>query len=166
LLPLIEQLQAVQQQIGALESSIHAEHRCNAASRRLETIPGIGVVTASAIVATIAEPSAFKSGRDLAAWIGLVPRQSSSGGKQRLGGITKQGDGYLRKLLVVGASAVLRQARAKPDKHAWLIQLLARRPAKVAVVALANKMARIAWAVLTRGTSYRAPATTGPAMAV
>ena len=91
------------------------------------------------------------------AWIGLVPRQNSSGGKERLGGISKQGDRYLRKLLVVGAAAVLRHARTHPDKHPWLIQLLARRPAKVAIVALANKMARIAWAVLNRGETYRAP---------
>ena len=158
LLPLIEQLQALQQQIGALERTIHARHRSSPASQRLETIPGIGVITAGALAAAITDPSAFKSGRDLAAWIGLVPRQNSSGGKERLGGISKQGDRYLRKLLVVGASAVLRQARANPNKHPWLIQLLARRPAKVAVVALANKMARVAWAVLTRGDIYRAPA--------
>ena len=116
------------------------------------------VARAPAIAATITDPSAFRTGRDLAAWIGLVPRQNSSGGKERLGGISKQGDRYLRKLLVVGASAVLRHARCHPDKHPWLIQLLARRPAKVAVVALANKMARIAWAVLARGETYRAPA--------
>jgi transposase len=163
LLPLIEQLQALQQQIGALDRTIHAQHRVSAASRRLETIPGIGVIGASAIVATVTDPSAFKSGRDLAAWIGLVPRQRSSGGKERLGGISKQGDRYLRKLLVVGASAVLRQARANPDKHPWLMQLLARRPAKVAVVGLANKMARVAWAMLTRGEIYRPPALAAPA---
>jgi transposase len=163
LLPLIEQLQALQQQIGALDRTIHAQHRVSAASRRLETIPGIGVIGASAIVATVTDPSAFKSGRDLAAWIGLVPRQRSSGGKDRLGGISKQGDRYLRKLLVVGASAVLRQARANPDKHPWLMQLLARRPAKVAVVGLANKMARVAWAMLTRGEIYRPPALAAPA---
>ena len=158
LLPLIEQLEAVQARIGDLEKSIHALHRSSEASRRLETIPGIGVIGATAIVATISDPGAFKSGRDLAAWIGLVPRQNSSGGKERLGHISKQGDRYLRKLLVVGASAVLRHARSHPDKHPWLIQLLARRPAKVAIVALANKMARIAWAVLSRGETYRAPA--------
>lgn len=158
LLPLIVELEALQQQIGDLEKTIHAHHRSNDASRRLETIPGIGVIGATAIVATITDPAAFKSGRDLAAWIGLVPRQNSSGGKERLGGISKQGDRYLRRLLVVGASAVLRHARAHPDKHPWLIQLLARRPAKVAIVALANKMARIAWAVLTKGETYRAPA--------
>ena len=94
----------------------------------------------------------FKSGREFAAWIGLVPRQSSSGGKERLGSISKQGDHYLRRLLVVGATAVIRQARTHPEKHPWLIQTLARRPAKVVAVALANKTARIAWAVLARGS--------------
>ena len=168
--PLLAQLEALQVQIGALDKVIHAQHRASEASRRLETIPGIGVIGATAIAATITDPAAFKSGRDLAAWIGLVPRQNSSGGKERLGSISKQGDRYLRKLLVVGASAVLKQARAHPDKHPWLIQLLARRPAKVAIVALANKMARIAWAVLARSETYREPAlaaspATGPAMA-
>jgi transposase len=169
--PLVGQLASLQQQIAALDKVIRAQHRASAASRRLETIPGIGVIGATAIAATITDPSVFKSGRDLAAWIGLVPRQNSSGGKARLGGISKQGDRTLRRLLVAGASAVLRHARSHPDKHPWLIQLLARRPAKVAVVALANKMARIAWAVLVRGETYRAPAIApsparGPAMAV
>ena len=158
LLPLIAQLEALAQQVGALEKSIHAEHRANAASRRLEAIPGIGVFSATALAATITDPAAFKSGRDLAAWIGLVPRQNSSGGKERLGSISKQGDRTLRRLLVQGAASVVRASRARPDKYPWLIQLLARRPAKVAIVALANKMARIAWVVLCRGETYRAPA--------
>jgi transposase len=158
LLPLVAQLDSLQQQIAAIEKTIYAQHRASEASRRLETIPGIGVIGATAIAASITDPGAFKSGRDLAAWIGLVPRQNSSGGKERLGGISKQGDRYLRKLLVVGAAAVLRHARANPDKHPWLIALLARRPAKVAIVALANKMARIAWVVLVRGETYRVPA--------
>jgi transposase len=157
LLPLIEALKDLQTQITALEKTIHAQHRASDPSRRLETIPGIGVIGATAVVATITDPAAFKSGRDLAAWIGLVPRQNSSGGKERLGCISKQGDQYLRRLLVTGAAAVLRHARAHPDKHPWLLQLLARRPAKVVMVALANKMARIAWAVLVRGETYRAP---------
>jgi transposase len=139
-----------------LEKRIHLQHRSNEASQRLEGIPGIGVIGATALVATVTDPAAFKSGREFAAWIGLVPRQNSSGGKERLGGISKQGDRYLRRLLIVGAIAVLKHARANPDKHPWLIQLLARRPAKVAAVALANKMARIAWAVLARGETYRA----------
>jgi len=155
--PLIGQLKVLQQKIGALEKTIHAQHRASEASRRLETIPGIGVIGATAIAATITDPSVFRSGRDLAAWIGLVPRQNSSGGKERLGGISKQGDRYLRRLFVVGAVAVLKQARRNPGKHPWLIQLLDRRPAKVVIVALANKMARIAWAVLSRGENYRTP---------
>ena len=154
---LIAQLEALQQQIGKLECQLHAQHRASEASRRLEAIPGIGVIGATAIAATVTDPRAFKSGREFAAWIGLVPRQNSSGGKERLGSISKQGDRYLRRLLVVGATAVIRHARAHPAKHAWLMQLLARRPAKVAAVALANKMARIAWAVLARGEVYRAP---------
>ena len=164
LTPMIAQLAALQQQIGALDKVIHAQHRASEASRRLETIPGIGVIGATAIAATITDPGAFRSGRDLAAWVGLVPRQNSSGGKERLGSISKQGDRYLRKLFVVGASAVLKHARTHPEKHPWLIQLLARRPAKVAIVALANKMARIAWAVLSRGETYRAPTLTASEM--
>ncbi len=156
--PLIDQLEALQQQIGVLEKTIHAQHRSSEVSRRLETIPGIGVIGATAIAATITDPSVFRSGRDLAAWVGLVPRQNSSGGKERLGRISKQGDRYLRRLFVVGAVAMLKQARRSPGKHPWLIQLLDRRPTKVVIVALANKMARIAWAVLSRGENYRAPA--------
>jgi transposase len=155
---LIAQLEALQQQIDKLECQIHAQHRASDASRRLETIPGIGVIGATAIAATVSDPTAFRSGREFAAWIGLVPRQNSSGGKERLGSISKQGDRYLRRLLVVGATAVLRHARAHPAKHPWLMQLLARRPAKLVAVTLANKMARIAWAVLARGETYRAPA--------
>ena len=155
---ILDQLTAVGQQIGEIEHHIHAQHRSSEASRRLETIPGIGVMGATAIAATVPDPTVFKSGREFAAWIGLVPRQNSSGGKERLGSISKQGDRYLRRLLVVGATAVIRHARTHPDKHPWLIELLARRPAKVVAVALANKMARIAWAVLVRGETYRAPA--------
>jgi transposase len=154
---LLGQLDALGQQIGGIERHIHAEHRSNDASQRLETIPGIGVIGATAIAASVPDAGVFKSGREFAAWIGLVPRQNSSGGKERLGSISKQGDRYLRRLLVVGATAVIRHARAHPDKHPWLMQLLARRPAKVVAVALANKMARIAWAVLAKGESYRAP---------
>lgn len=157
LMPLVDLLAALGQQIAVLDAAIRTQHRASEASRRLEEAPGFGVVLATATVATLTDPAAFRSGRDFAAWVGLVPRQSSSGGKQRLGSISKQGDRYLRKLFVNGASAVLRHARAHPDKHPWLIQLLARRPAKVAIVALANKMARIAWAILARGETYRAP---------
>ena len=111
----------------------------------------------SAIAATVSDPNAFRSGRDFAAWIGLVPRQDSTGGKQKLGPISKQGDRYLRRILIVGAHAVLRLAKKNPQNYPWLAQLLARRPFKVVAVALANKMARIAWALLARGGTYRTP---------
>jgi transposase len=127
----VAQLTAVQAQIGEMERGIHKQHRTSDASRRLETIPGIGVLGATAIAATVVDPVAFKSGRKFAAWVGLVPRQNSTGGKERLGGISKQGDRYLRKLLVVGATAVIRHARTHPHKNAWLAQLLAKKPAKV-----------------------------------
>ena len=154
---LAAQLQAVQTLIGSIEKRIKMQHRSNEASKRLETIPGIGVIGASAIAATVADPTVFRSGRDFAAWIGLVPRQDSTGGKQKLGPISKQGDRYLRRILVVGANSVLRRARENPGKFPWLTQLLARRPFKVVAVALANKMARMAWALLAHGGTYRAP---------
>ena len=125
--------------------------------RSVETIPGIGVVGATAITATITDPKAFQSGRDFAAWVGLVPRQDSTGGKQKLGPISKQGDRYLRRILVLGAVSILRRAKQNPEKYPWLTQLLARKPFKVVAVALANKMARIAWALLAKGGRYRVP---------
>jgi len=154
---LAAQLQAVQTMIGSLEKRIVAQHRSNEASKRLETIPGIGVIGATTIAAVVPDPRVFRSGRDFAAWIGIVPRQDSTGGKQKLGPISKQGDQYLRRILIVGAHAVLRRARQQPEKYPWLTQLLARRPFKVVAVALANKMARIAWALLAKGGTYRAP---------
>lgn len=153
---LTAQLQELQEQIRELDKAIFAQHRSDASSRRLESIPGKGVLAATAIAATVPDPSAFKSGREFAAWIGLVPRQNSTGGKERLGSISKQGDRYLRRLLVLGSAAVLSHARKAPDEHAWLLQLLNRRPPKVAIVALANKIERIAWAVLAHGQPYRA----------
>jgi transposase len=154
---LATQLQAVQMMIGAIEKRIKTQHRSNQASKRLETIPGIGIIGATAIAATVADPTVFRSGRDFAAWIGLVPRQDSTGGKQKLGPISKQGDRYVRRILVVGAHSVLRRAKENPEKYPWLTQLLARRPFKVVAVALANKMARMAWALLAHGGTYRAP---------
>jgi transposase len=155
---IIAQLQAVQMQITGLEKRIHQAHRANPASKRLDAIPGFGVIVSTAVVATMTDPKAFKTGREFAAWIGLVPRQNSSGGKERLGSISKQGDRYLRRLLVVGALSVIKSACARPNKYPWVVTLLARRPAKVVAVALANKMARIAWAILAKGEAYRAPA--------
>ena len=129
------------------------------ASRRLATIPGVGPITASAIAATITDPFQFHSARHLAAWIGLVPKQHSSGGKQRQGGISKQGDRYLRRLLVLGATAVIRHSRSKSTAEAgWLKSLLERRPARLVSVAQANKTARIVWALLVHGEAYRMPA--------
>jgi transposase len=151
-------LQAVQTMIGSIERRIIIQHRSNEASKRLKTIPGIGIVGATAIAATVPDPKVFRSGRDFAAWIGLVPRQDSTGGKQKLGPISKQGDQYLRRILVVGAHAVLKRARQQPEKYPWLTQLLARKPFRVVAVAVANKMARIAWALLAKGGTYRAPA--------
>jgi transposase len=116
---------ACQEQIVAIEKRLLAQHRKNADSKRLETIPGIGVIGASAFVATVPDASIFKTGRDFAAWIGIVSREDSTGGTQRLGPISKQGDRYLRRILIVGALAVLRQARAHPEKYPWLTQLLA-----------------------------------------
>jgi transposase len=158
LVVLAAELQAMQTLIGSIEKRIMLQHRSSEASRRLESIPGIGVIGATAIAATVPDPKVFRSGRDFAAWIGLVPREDSTGGKHKLGPISKRGDRYLRRILVVGACAVLRYARHKPEKYPWLTQLLARKPFKVVAVALANKMARIAWAVLAKGGSYRAPA--------
>ena len=154
---LAAQLQALQTLIGSIEKRIVARHRSSEASKRLQTIPGIGILGASAITTIVTEPKAFRSGRDFAAWVGLVPRQDSTGGKCKLGPISKQGDRYLRRILVVGAHAVLKRARLHPQKYPWLTQLLARRPFKVVAIALANKMARIAWALLAKGETYRMP---------
>ena len=153
---LAKQFMSLHHEIYAAEMRIHAWHRSNETSRRLETIPGIGPITASALAASIADPALFKSGRELAAWIGLVPRQTSTGGKARMGRISKQGDQYLRWLLVAGAMSVIRHARRKdPASIPWLAGLMERRPLRVAAVALANKIARIAWVVLMRGETYR-----------
>ncbi len=150
-------LQALQTMIRSIEKRIVVQHRSDEASRRLRSIPGIGIIGATAIAATVPDPKVFRSGRDFAAWIGLVPRQDSTGGKQKLGPISKQGDQYLRRMLVVGAHAVLKLARQHPEKYPWLTRLLARRPFRVVAVALANKMARIAWALLAKGGTYRMP---------
>jgi len=155
---LAAELEALGKRVEEVEAAIVAWHKDNEASRRLASIPGIGPITASAIVATVTDPTQFHSARQFAAWIGLVPKQNSSGGKERRGGISKQGDRYLRRLLVLGATAVIRHARTKVTAEtAWLRGVLDRRPARLASVAQANKTARIVWALLARGGSYRAP---------
>ena len=155
---LAAQLMSLEREITAAERRIHAWHRANEVSQRLEIIPGIGPITATALAATITDPSVFKSGRELAAWIGLVPRQASSGGRERLGRISKQGDHYLRWLLVAGSMTVIRHAKRRGTANPWLAELIAGKPTKVAAVALANKIARIAWALLRDGGTYQRPA--------
>jgi transposase len=155
---LVSQLNLVNEQILETDRRVRASARSTDVGRRLMEVPGVGPVLASAIVAAVPDARAFKNGRSLAAWIGLVPRQNSSGGKERLGGITKQGDRYLRQLLVIGALAVIRYAQRHGTRRPWLVQLLARRTTKVAAVALANKMARMIWAMMITGDHYREPA--------
>jgi len=155
---LVGQYRLLQDQILDLDRQVMACHRSSEASKRLATIPGVGPLAASALVASIGDASRLKNGRSFAAFIGLVPRQSSSGGKERLGKISKRGDHYLRWLLVVGSLAVIRYAQRHGTKRPWLIKLLQRRTTKIAAVALANKIARIAWVLMTRGGVYREPA--------
>ena len=154
---LAAQLAVVKQQVLENDRRVLASARRTELGRRLMEIPGIGPLPASAFVASVADPPVFKTGRDLAAWIGLVPKQNSSGGKDRLGSITRAGNRYLRQMLVVGAMAVIRYAERHGTKRPWLVELLARRPAKVAAVALANKNARMVWALMTSGERYREP---------
>src|SRR5918993_1453577 len=150
-------LDAVDAQIDAIEAKIATWHKANPTSQRLATIPGIGPLIASAITATVADPAAFRSGREFAAWLGLTPRQKSTGGKQRLGRITRKGDQYLRRLLIVGAQTVLLRSKAA-KANPWIQGLLARCARLKVAVALANKTARIAWAVMMRGECYRSVA--------
>jgi len=151
---LAKQIEQIEAAIAALETQLLAWHKANAVSQRLASIPGIGPIIATAIATTVADPNVFRSGREFAAWLGLVPRQNSTGGKIRLGGITKRGNRYLRRLLINGASANLLRSRAtKADP--WVIGLRRRRPPLVVAVALANKTARIAWAVMLRQNEYQ-----------
>ncbi len=152
------QLRRLKEQIVRFDRMIMAWHRSNEASKRLQYIPGVGPMLATALVASLSDPKAFRSGRNFSAWIGLVPKQHSSGGKDRLGSISKQGDRYLRSLFVAGALSVIRYAKIHGTKHRpWLTALLARKPTKVAAIALANKLARMAWAMMAKGERYREP---------
>ncbi len=154
---LAEHLNELDRQVGELEVQIGSWHRDNEASKRLAQIPGIGPITASALVASIGDAKSFKNARQMAAWLGLVPRQHSTGGKPKLLGISKRGDAYLRTLLIHGARAVLRVAERKANyADSWLANLLSRRPKNVSAVALANKNARIAWALLAHDREYEA----------
>jgi len=164
---LLAELQAqhddLQQRIGVLQGQIQAWHQASAASQRLATIPGVGILTATALAATVGDGQAFRNGRQLAAYLGLVPRQASSGGKDRLLGISKRGDGYLRQLLIHGARAVIHHIRrrlkaGRPGGNPWVEQLLQRCHVNEVAVALANKMARMAWVVLVRQETYQVPA--------
>ena len=160
LMALAEQVRDLQARIGGLDKELMTWFRGNPVARRLETIRGIGVITASALAATVTDPHQFTSGRQFAAWLGLTPRANSSGGKERLGRISKMGDRYLRRLLVNGMTSQLRWARLNPDAHPWVAGLLRRKPAKLVAVAMANKAARIAWVVMTRDEVYRPPQST------
>jgi transposase len=148
-----EMLAALNEQIAVLDKTIKAQVRDNPVARRLDTIPGFGPILSGAIAAFVTDPRHFDSGRDFAASLGLVPRQDGTGGKVKLGPISKRGNGYLRRLLVNGATAVLNGKNARND--AWRAKLLDSKPKKLAAVALANKMARIAWAVMTRQEDFR-----------
>lgn len=152
---LADHVEALSERLHRLEREIVAQARADADLRRLTTIPGIGPISAASLKALVPDPRGFVSGRHFAAWLGLTPRSHSSGGKERLGHISKMGNPSLRTLLILGATTVLRQARNGGRASAWVRALLSRRPPKVAAVALANKTARIVWALLTKGGLYR-----------
>jgi transposase len=154
---LAEQVRDLQARIGDLDKDMMTWFRGNEVAKRLQSIPGIGLVTASALAASVTDPQQFRSGRQFAAWLGLTPRARSSGGNERSGRISKMGDRYLRRLLVSGMTSRLRWLRHNPQAQPWAAELLQRKPAKLVAVALANKAARIAWVVMTRGETYRAP---------
>jgi len=160
LLITVETLEALHARIAVLDRQILARVKASALARRLMTIPGVGPVLATAMVALAPDPRTFRRGRDFAAWVGLTPRQHSSGGKERLGKTTKMGERSLRRLLILGASSAAQMARRKGTADPWLARMLARKPRMLVTAALANKMARIVWALMARGGCYRAPIAT------
>jgi transposase len=156
---LARQIAALQTELQAIEKEILAWHRTSEVSQRLATIPGIGIISATALAASVTDPQQFRSGREFAAWLGLTPLQNSSGGKERMGRISKMGDKYLRRLLVVGMTSLVRRARVSPSSvDPRILDLLARKPVRLATVAMANRTARVIWAVMARGETYRRPA--------
>ena len=151
---LLEHLKLLKSQADEIEAQIKAWHRASESSQRLEKVPGIGPLTATALVASVGDAKNFDNGRQLAAWLGLVPRQHSSGGKANLLGMSKRGDTYLRTLLIHGARSALFRATQKADPESWVFKLASRRNANVAAVALANKTARTAWALLAHDRQF------------
>ncbi|WP_085026531.1 IS110 family transposase [Ensifer aridi] len=158
LLEMADQIEMLSARIEKLDATIGATVKADAAARRLTSIPGVGPLIAATVRASVQDPSSFKTGRDFSAWIGITPRAHSSGGKERLGKISKQGSKQLRTLLIVGATSILKLARRGAKLPAWVVSLMARRPYKVAAVALANKIARTIWALLVKGGIYQMPA--------
>jgi transposase len=155
---LADQIGSLQVQLAALEKELLAWHRSSEVSQRLATIPGVGVISATALAASVIEPERFRSGRQFAASLGLTPLQNCSGGKERMGRISRMGDRYLRRLLVVGMTSLVRRARCAPASvDPRLVAMLQRKPARVVTVAAANRTARVAWAIMTRGGTYQAP---------
>lgn len=155
---LASQIGDLQVRVTAMERELLAWHRSNEVSQRLQTIPGVGVISATALAASVTDPTRFRSGRQFAASLGLTPLQHSSGGKERLGRISRMGDRYLRRLLVVGMTSLVRRARTNPSSvDPRIPAMLARKPARVVTVAVANRAARVAWAIMARGGAYRAP---------
>ena len=155
---LVDTFTALEAQIAALDAEINRRSKTDPTARRLMTIPGVGPIISTAITALVPAPHGFPAGRHFAAWLGLTPVQRSTGGKQKLGAVSKRGERTIRRLLIIGASAVVQQAsRRGAPKGSWLAQMLARKPKMLVTVALANKMARIVWALLVKGGVYRAP---------
>jgi transposase len=158
---LVDTFTALEEQIAALDAEINQRSKTDPTARRLMTIPGVGPIVATAITALVPAAEGFRAGRDFAAWLGLTPLQKSTGGRQKLGAVSKRGERTIRRLLIIGASAVVQQAsRRGAPKGSWLAQMLAGKPKMLVTVALANKMARIVWALLVKGGVYKAPVAT------